>query len=137
MTTYSYFVLKTSDTVTEKKFRVVSTGYSRVIQKAQSVDYTIDGNVDMAVGSLREQHNYLVKIRETEPITGYGDRDDLIYFFSLNNPNGTPTNVITMTDHYGLVHQAVMVGTFEDNTLSVLIEGDTAWSIAKCSFLFI
>lgn len=136
MPAYGYFILKTSDNAIEKKFRVVYNGYSRILKKNGGVDDTIDGDIDVSVGSIKERHQYIVRVREDEEEEGFGDKYDLEYFFRLDDPNGTPSNKIKFTDHYGNEHEVFMMGEFAEQTIGIMIIGETAWFFVNCLFIF-
>jgi hypothetical protein len=134
MTTYSYFILRTSDEGIEKRFRVVLSGYANVLEKAQNIGRTIDGQLDISVGSVQQKYMFMVRVRETETEESHGTTADLEMFYRLNNPNGTPSNLITFTNHLGQESIVVMIGDFNSQLQGVMIEGDTAWSIVNCIF---
>ena len=137
MTTYPYFILRTSDAGIEKRFRVILSGYAKVLEKMQSINRTIDGSLDVATGSVQTKYMFLVRVRETETEEDYGDLADLEMFYSLNNPNGTPSNLITFIDHFGNQHIVIMSGDFNSQLQGIMIEGDTAWSVVNCTFQII
>ena len=132
-----YITLTDSAEQISKKFVVIFSGYEPLLDKVQTVNTTINGGLDAAFGGVYETHTYTIKIRETEPRAGYGSKADLESLFRLNNPNGTPSTVITLTDHYGNYHEVLMVGQYLPTPLSIMIEGDQAWMIVKCTFRFI
>lgn len=134
MATVPYFTLKTSDGTLEKHFRTIAGGWAHTLEKAQSINKTIDGNLDVSVGSIQEKYDFQVRVREAETMSGYGDEADLKYFYSLNNPNGTPTNVITFTDQLGNSMPCVMLGNYSHQLQGALAEGEHSWSIVQCTF---
>lgn len=136
MATFPYFVLVNSTNTVEKKFRVVLGGRRRTLKKSTNVETTVNGELDISSGSIREIHQYIVKVRETEPETGYGNINDLEYFFRLNSPNASPSMVLTLIDHFGNSHNAIMIGDFSDNLLGIMIEGATAWSTVETTYIF-
>ncbi len=133
MASNSYFTLTTSSGSLSKKFTVSQTGYQPGKTKQQSEQITIDGSLDISMGSIIERHIYTVKVRETEDRSGYGDLSDLDYFFSLNNPIGTPTNKLTFVDHHGVSQHCYMVGDHIPSPLSTVIEGGDAWFFVQCT----
>ena len=137
MAAFSYFTLISSDSSMNSKFRVILSGRRRMLQKKGSIETTIDGNLDAAIGSIQERHQYVVRVRETETEIGYGSMVDLEAFFRLNNPNGVPSTVITLIDHFGASHNVLMWGDFDDQLMGIDIEGVTAWSLVNCLFVFI
>lgn len=137
MASFGYFILENSDETLTKKFRVIYSGYKRNVQKAGTIENTLDGELDITMGSIKERHSYIVRVRENEPETGFGSKADLETFFRLNNPNATPSYVLKFTDHYGADHNAVMWGDFTEQTLGIMIEGQTAWFYVDCLFIFL
>jgi len=131
-----YIVLATSTGSPAYKFKVVEGGYNVVKDKAQTENETI-GGIDVAMGVIHEIHEYIVKTRQSRWIIttsgsyrqendDYGILDDLEAFYLLNNPKSTPTNIITLTDHYGAVKLVYFVGQFPKKPVSSIIEGGNA-----------
>jgi hypothetical protein len=137
MTVRDYFSLTNSDNSLSKQFQVLLSGYKPNLEKSQTIDKTLDGNLDISMGGLYRRDEYLVRVRQNEPRNGYGDLEDLRTFFSLNNPNGTPSNVITLVSHCELVYNVVMIGSFSEQLLGVMVEGQSAWSLVQCVFQFL
>lgn len=130
MTSYGYIVLTTSDSSLSVKFRVLAADYDDgSLEKAQSITRTIGGSLDASMGATFKTWNGTIRVRHTEDVSGYGDLEDLQYLYSLNNPNGTPSNVITFTDNHGVDYEVYMTGTFKKGLLSAVIQGTEAWYI--------
>jgi len=137
MTTEKYFVLTNSNTTLSKRFRVLFEGYVPTIEKSQTIDKTLDGGLDVSMGGLYETHEYLVRVRYEETDSNYGTMDELKTFFSYNNPNGTPSNVLILTTHFGVNYNVMMVGNFAEKLLGVMIDGIYSFYVIQCTFLFI
>ena len=137
MTHYKYFVLTNSNASLSKRFRVIATMYVPTLEKAQSINHTLDGGIDISQGDIHETHSYGIRVRETESDENYGDREDLKAFYMLNNPNGTPSDLITLTDHYGTNYDVYMIGQFNQSLMGVEIEGADAWFLVQVEFLFV
>jgi hypothetical protein len=129
-----YFVLSTSTGSLTKRFQILQSGYKNILEKTQTVDKTLDGNLDISMGGLYLRFEYLVRVREQEDRPDYGDIADLKTFFSLNNPNGTPSNVITMTTNFGEEYNVVMLGSYSEQYLGVMITGPYSWALVQCYF---
>ena len=112
MATNDYFTLTTSDGSFSRRFQVLLSGYRPILEKSQSIDKTLDGSLDIAVGGLYKRDEYLVRVRQEENRENFGNLEDLRTFFSFNNPNGTPSNVLTMVSHCEQVYNVVMLGSF-------------------------
>jgi hypothetical protein len=133
----AYFTLTDSVNTRSKKFAVILSGYTPVKRKSGGIQIDIDGGLDVSVGSIQQIHEYLIKVRDVEDRDGYGNKDDLDYFHSLNTPNGTPSNVLLLTDHFGVDHYAVFPGDFSPQPLGVVIEGLNAYFVVRCTFYFL
>lgn len=132
-----YITLTDSNSSKSKKFAVLQGGWQKSLNKLQTVDTTLDGNLDISVGAILEKHTYTIRVRETEDRDGYGTEEDLEYFYSLNSPGGTPSNVVTMTDHFGVSRDTYMLGEHTPSPIGVMLQGSTAWFITQCIFQFI
>ena len=137
MTTNKYFVLTNSNTTLSKRFRVLFEGYNPTIEKSQTIDKTLDGGLDVSMGGLYETHEYLVRVRYEEIDNNYGTMEELKTFFSYNNPNGTPSNVLTLTTHFGDDYDVMMVGNFAEKVLGIMVDGIYSFYVIQCTFLFI
>lgn len=134
MPTNPYITLTSDDTPTPTlggRYAVIQAdpGYTEQIRKAQSVNETIEGGLDVGMGGTYTTIKYMIRTRETEPDVNYGDLADLKAMFKLTNPAGTPSNVLKLTDHYGNAHNVYMLGAFEYQPLTVILEGQNAWFI--------
>jgi len=126
----AYLELETSDASVKKRFRVVAQNYDDgMLVKAEKLDRTIGGGIDHSVGANYQEWNPIIKVRHTEEDTSYGTVDDLRYFYTLNNPNGTPSNNITLYDHHNMNYTVHLVGPFKKQLLGAMTEGIYAWSI--------
>ena len=125
--------LKSSDSSINKKFRVAR----RTIQhnRHESVSFTLDHNLDIERGGLYNLHQLVIMVRETETEAGYGDKDDLISIISLNNPNGTPTDVVTYIDNEGDTHTGYIVGNTSEKIIAVQVVGTEAWFYMELQFM--
>jgi hypothetical protein len=139
----NYIVLTNSEVTESWKFKVIEGGYNVIKTKAQTVNETL-GGIDVAVGTIHEVHEYVIRLRADRFIgdtqvedSDYGVRTDLVYFYELNNPKGTPTNVITLTDHFGDDHQVYFVGDLSVRPITTIIEGGAAIFFIPVRFRFI
>lgn len=124
-----YIILTTSDSSLSKKFRVLAQGYDDgTLEKAESRQRTLGGGIDHSAGAVYKIWNPVIKVRHTEAESGYGSLSDLEYLYSLNRPNGTPSNVITFTDHHSVENLVRFAGTFRKAYLGTSIEGSEAWA---------
>lgn len=122
--------LKSSDLSMQFKFRIMQQGYSDgELEKMESRSRTIGGGIDHSVGAVYQSWRMIVRVRHTEPEANYGTLADLEAFYRLNNPGGTPTNQITLTDNHGIDFQVHMIGNFGKQFMGSAIEGKEAWSM--------
>jgi hypothetical protein len=137
----NYFTLASSDNSKRKRFRVMANGYSHILDKKQSIDTTIDGQVDVSSGSVQQRYVFVVRARYEEPSDGdiytddWGTIDDLRWFYSLNQPNAVPNNRILFTNHYGWSETVIMAGDFNSQVQGIMIDGQTAWFVVNCIFM--
>jgi len=143
MTIYAYFTLSTGDSVGSppaptlyKKFRVVEGGYKPFREKKQSDDTTLDGTPDIAQGGIYRTFQYIVKVRDVDPNADedFATYEDLVQFYEYNNPNGTPSNIITMVDHKGVTHLVMFMGMLAEEPATVMLEGVNAIYFTPVTF---
>ena len=134
MTVYNYFSLTTSDgpsgPTLSKQFRVVEGGYKPYLDKKQDEQTTVDGNIDISQGAIYKTYNFIVKVYEADPDNTegepWGTLADLEQFYTYNSPNGSPSNVLTMVDHYGNTVYVVFMGQFSLEPATINLEGNNA-----------
>lgn len=126
----TYITLTTSNASLSKRFRVLAGGYDDgTLDKAQSGRRTLGGGIDRSMGAVYRSWSPKIRVFHTESDSNYGDIADLEYFYSLTNPNGTPSNVIDFTDHHGITYEVHIVGQFKKSLLGTQIEGTESSSI--------
>lgn len=129
MTINRYFTLTTSDITTlSKRFRVVEGGYKESYDKKQNIATTLDGGLDISEGAIYTTYAFIVKVYQQDPSgdTDYGTLGDLKTFYGYNNPNGTPSNIFIMVDHYGNTCSVMLVGPLDLSPATVMLEGTNA-----------
>jgi len=122
-----YIILEDSSS-NQYYFRVLfpDGGYRPLWHKIQNMQLTVTGKVDMQVGPVLRQWTYSLMVSDSE--TGnYGDMSDLRTLYQLNDPDGTPSNLLTLTDHYGNTHDVYLMGDMIEEPMSPKIEGSCAW----------
>jgi len=137
----SYIELRTSDLTAEEDgyyFRVLwegGDGYHAVYKKTTNMQPTVTGKTDFQVGHVRRVWRYLLKVYETDPSGGnYGTISDLETLFALNDPTASPSNVLTLVDHYEDSYEVYLVGQLDMTPITPRIEG-TAWFRAPIMLL--
>lgn len=119
----AYITLANSNDSVTGHYRVIKDGYSPSIEKIGAQRFTLTGAVDNQVGPVRQTWNYTLKVYATEGVAGYDTLADLQSLFVLNDPSGTPTNVITLTDHFGESHDVYMIGNFAPKPIGLDLDG--------------
>lgn len=132
MTEYAYIILKSSDETINEKFRVIAQGYDDgTLEKAESLERTIGGGINLSQGAVYTTWNPTIRVRHTETVEGYGTLDELRQLYELNNPNGTPSNKITFIDHHGTSNTVYILGAFQKAIMGIKVEGEQAWYTVK------
>lgn len=108
-------------------FRVVLGGYKPKREKSGEINRTAGGSFDHSVGDIYETFEYTIFLRDDEDEPGYGDVVELERVYALNNPNGTPSNVITLEDHFNNQHNCYMAGNLVPEPLTTTLSGLYAW----------
>lgn len=140
----AYILLTPSSGSPAYKFPVIESGYNVTVSKAQTENMTI-GGIDVAMGQIHEIHEYIIKVRHGRWIVttsgsyqqvadDYGLLSDLEYLYTLNDPQGTPSNVITMVDHYGVTKLVYFVGDFPKVPITTIIDGGGGIFYIPCRF---
>lgn len=137
-----YFTLSNSNASLTKRFRVVADGFIDNLQKKQDVQTTVDGLLDVSVGSIFRMWQFVVRVRYEEELDDYGDTDwgtydELMRFFKYTNTVGTPSNILTLTDHYGDTYQVIFAGDFSGKPFATQLTGIDAWYWVNVTFLCI
>lgn len=135
MTVERYFTLTNSNTSLSKRFRVAINDFSRPFEKRGEVNTTVDAELDISRGGIYRTFNWTIMVRETEPDIDYGDIYDLQEFFSYNDPNGTPSDILTLTTHEGDTFLVVIPPSiFDPVPIGIMIQGEDAWFYPKVKF---
>lgn len=138
MAHYAYIKLTNSNSTISKQFRVIQDGRKVSLSKNENVEFTIGGRPDVSMGAVQEMHSYTIRVRQgNEPDTAYGVLKDLEDLFRYNNPNGTPSNIITLKDHYGVDKSVYLIGEFQESVMGIEIEGVNAWFLIELNMLVI
>lgn len=138
MAQVDYIWFKTSDdgATRSKKFRVLQQDYDDgTLEKAEDLKKTIGGGVDHSVGEVYKTWSMIIKVRDEETELDYGDKEDLEYFWGLNNPMGVPSNDITFIDHHQVEYTVHTVGKLTKNLLGTQIQGECAWYLYKMQLI--
>lgn len=118
-----YITLSTSDNSISKKFYAIAMNYVEENARNQTVETNIEGNYLITNGGNHMAFSYLLKLSAEMEDTSFGTKADLRNLWLLNNPNGTPTDVITLIDHYGISHTVKFDKTLNLTPLTATIDG--------------
>lgn len=138
MTTLAYMTLATS-TGTTKRFRVLMGSLKESDLKNQNRKRTANGRSDNTEGAVFRSWVTSVKVRNVSTGTdpdgaSYAVRADLETFYGYNNPNGTPTNRFTFTDHLGNTATVELVGQMDKENITPYLDGVNSWFVIPIAF---
>lgn len=123
-----YIQLTNSDSSLDKRFRVYADGYVQRYERKESVRSTISGKTDVTEGAVVRSWQLVLKVYETDPDagSGYGDLADIRTFIGYNDPEATPTNVITLTGFNDAnTWETYIVGDISIKNISPRLDGET------------
>jgi hypothetical protein len=124
-----YIILQDSNMTKTKRFICVFPGYNPFKERKDTIESTVDGELDIQRGAIYKTFSYNFRVRIEEDDANYGDQADLEYFYDLNEPNGSPSDKITLTDHYGGQWIVVMTGNYDPQVQTVYLDGPYAWAL--------
>lgn len=122
----SYITLANSTGTLSKRFNVILGGYKVTYHKTGSERETIDGSLDVCQGGVRRDIQYVLRVSEAVADSNYGTLANLQTLFNLNNPQATPTNKITLTDHYGNTIYCYLTRNLELTPQTTILTGNTS-----------
>jgi hypothetical protein len=120
-----YITLTSSDDQFSFRFKAINMSMPR--QRTDSIDYTLSGKIDKQAGPVLKFFNYVLRVPQDDQGNEYGCMANLTELFDLVNPNGTPTDVITLTDHYENEFNCYFLGEMVPEPLTTQLEGSNAW----------
>lgn len=124
-------------------FKVIAEGYDDgTYHRNENAQHTIGGGLDHCYGGLYRTWTAVIKVRESESETGYGDIEDLETFYKLNNPGGSPSTTITFASHHHTDNggptptiNVQLLGEMPKQTLGCMIEGPDAWFLYRVQLI--
>jgi hypothetical protein len=124
MTTYNYIVLADSNgELCGLSLRFKATQVRNTRTRTDDVKTTLSGSLDKSAGPILKSWRYLLRVPFQTDDSDYGTMDNLITLFELNDPNGTPSDIITLTDHYGNDFNVIFVGTLDPENATTILDG--------------
>jgi len=134
MAYYPYIILTNSNATLARRFKAIAM--RPTLRKMDSIDWTLGGRVDKAIGPVVQTFSYVLRVPQDDPSNGdEGNMADLITFFNYASSAVAPTDVITLTDHYGNTFSVYFTGDLAQDPLTTMLEGDSAWYIIPVTFL--
>lgn len=129
MASNAYISLRNSNSSINKKFKSVQR--APVLERSDELSRTIGGVMDKSAGAITATHQFILRVPAETADSQYGTLSDLKALFILNNPNGTPSDVITLTDHDTTEHACVFVGSLSPEHMTTMLEGPNASYLVK------
>lgn len=127
-----YIVLTDSrgaETGVSKRFKAVEL--MELVERTDGWSQALDGSLDKSAGSLLRSWQYQLTVPYSVTDSAYGTFADLKTLFSFNDPNGTPTDVITLTDHFGATFSVYFFGKLDPRNLTTILDGvNSRWIVA-------
>ena len=133
MATNKYIILANSNNSVSKRFSVVQM--APVLERSDDIQRTLSGTLDKSAGVITALYQYVLRIRADETDAQYGSKSDLEYLFLLNNPQTVPSDVIILTDHYGITHNCIFAGNLAPENVTTVLEGPNAIFLVKITLL--
>ena len=130
-----YIEIITSGSEISRKYYAILSGHSEIHRKAQSIENNIEGEPLITNGGIVLQFNYVIKLMYETDEAGFGTKDEMIYLYRLNNPNGSPSDVLTLIDHYGVSHKVKFTEGLELVPLTTMIDGEDAYFYTPIKFI--
>ena len=124
-----WITLSDSDNSVTKKFICAFPGYYPRLERKDTINTTLDGELDISRGGIYRTHSYNLRVRIEETDDQYGTQADLEYFYNLNNPNGTPSDLLTLIDHYENMWLVAMVGNYNPQAQTIYLDGPYAYAM--------
>jgi hypothetical protein len=135
MATNKYIVLENSNGSLIKWFKAIDLKVPE--PRTDSLRFAVDGTPDKASGPILRAFMYVLRVPEDDQGNDYGDMTDLRTLWRLTNPNAVPSDVITLTDHYGSKFDCFFTGSLEPTPLTTMLEGSNAWHIVQINLQYI
>jgi hypothetical protein len=126
MSTQGYIQLSNSNASLTKKFRVVMGTLVKTRNRPATDNRTASGHADHQEGGHFWSWAMTLRVMAQETDGTYGLYTDLQTFLDYNNPNGTPNNKITLTDHQGNTFTVYLMSNVDFSNLTPDLDGANA-----------
>lgn len=128
-----YITLSNSNASLTKRFK--ATALKTPWRRTDQVTIALDGTPDKAAGIILYPRQYVLRVPYVSADSNYGTLADLKTLFELNDPNATPSDVITLTDHFGVSIDVIFVGEADPQPVSTIIDGNSAFYMVPISLM--
>lgn len=128
-----YITLKSSTGGIDKRFEAESMG--RTAKRVQTVSELTGGKLSIASGRARDHYAYVLMVPHTPTDLNYGSLDDLRQLWRLNNPNGSPSDVLTLVKYDGTELEVRALGDLPERPFSVIVEDEGAYYLIEVEFV--
>jgi hypothetical protein len=133
MAVNKYITLRNSNSSLSRRFKATQMRLPRL--RSDTIEYTIGGKTDKQAGPVFRQFFYVLRIPVDDPIdANYGKYSELLTLFDLSNSNATPSDVITLVDHWGNSYSVYFASDLDPEPLTHELEGDNAWFMVAVLF---
>lgn len=123
-----YITLTNSNSSLSKRFKAVEL--MDIMERTDGWTTALDGSLDKSAGPIVQSWQYQLTVPYSVTDSNYGTMADLKTFFTYNNPNGTPTDVITLTDHFNATHSCFFFGKLDPKNLTTVLDGvNSRWIV--------
>lgn len=131
-----------SNSSLSKMFRVIQEGYDDgTWNRSETVRRQVGGGIDHSYGDTYRTWSPVIRVRQSEAVSGYGTSADLETFFCYNNPNATPSTVISFVPHVHdesgptPTYSVHFVGNMQKVTMGCMIYGGEAWFLYRLTLM--
>lgn len=120
-----YTVITTGDGATTGRFRILAEGYSDgTLMRGSQIIRTVGGGTDIHAAEIYQVWQPNIKVRHTEPVSGYGTLSDLETLYQYY---GT----VTWRNHYQQEFTVLLLGKLDKSIIGFQVEGENAWYIVQ------
>src|SRR3990172_7346048 len=97
--TLKYIRLYDSVGATKYRYRVLHTTLKPILSTSRSSRRTVTGALDVQEGARWRAWQMVLKVYHTDADSNYGDLGILQTLLNRNNPNGSPSNLVTFEEN--------------------------------------
>ena len=115
-----------------KKFKAIQM--KTPLTRTDGLKYLLDGSIDKSAGVILKSWQYMLRVPfSVDEQSEFGTLEDLQTLFMLNDPNGTPNDTITLTDHYGASFDVFFIGELSPENMTTILDGFNSAYIVNIS----